>query len=212
MRYEEQLSVEIDVFPSFRQEFSSPHSGINRGDDEVTKVSCCCVEEGCFLRNAHHLPRYAPLANERHPSEWIRRKESFIHCPVEQVTEDAEIAVHRRFGNLFESVPFCAVLAHDRFPDAADLYVREKRQKHFQTVEMVRSRGTLGEKSRCEFTERHLRPRRLHAEPTTLEFILEVVVNLFGKPSIACAGGLHVANAIDPNIGRPLVSSFEESH
>jgi hypothetical protein len=82
------------------EKLSLSHSGVERSDDDRAEVRRGRLKQPSLLGNAHHSPRDAPLANERHPRQRVRGEESFIHRPIQNVAEALQVAVHRRVGNL----------------------------------------------------------------------------------------------------------------
>src|SRR4029077_15371001 len=103
------------------------------------------------------MTRFAPLRDERHPSQRVCREVSFVYCPIEQVAQDAKVAVDRCIGNLFCFVAFGPVVPDQDFVDASDWDFSEVRQKDLEPVEMVWLRRRFGEESRRNFAEGHLR-------------------------------------------------------
>ena len=68
---EEQAAVEVDVLRALGEEFSPPHPGVERRDDEVAKVGRCFSEQLCFFDDAQDRPWLPSLPREPDAGERV---------------------------------------------------------------------------------------------------------------------------------------------
>jgi hypothetical protein len=112
---------EVHVFPGLGEDLASAHAGVEGEDCDGPEVRSCGREELGFLGEAQYRFLLAALPFEPDARDGVCGKNALIHCPIEQVAETFDVAVHGRFGELLLGMPLLAVTPDEAFRDPANL-------------------------------------------------------------------------------------------
>jgi len=96
--------------------------------------------------------------------------------------------------------------------DTPDWHLAEIRQEHFQAVDVEWADLGLGEKPGRKFAEGGFGRKLTQAFALQVQFILEVLLDLFRLPPVIRASRLCVAHAVDVDVGPIDVAALEERH
>jgi len=118
---------EIDILPTLAGDLAPAHTGIEGDHDHGAEVALCDAEEGCFLGDGEDLAADAPLRRHLESGEWIRSDKLLVHCPIQDMAEDAQIPIDRRvFNHWVELFAFPSKRFRQRLRDAKRRSVREE--------------------------------------------------------------------------------------
>ena len=114
----EQAAGEIDVLPSLVENLATAHAGVQRDNCDVPQMRRRSFKQEFLFGVTEDRTFLPPLAFHADACNRIRRDESFIDRPIEQMAEAFDVAVHGGFRDDFLSVAFGAVLPDDSLRDS----------------------------------------------------------------------------------------------
>lgn len=212
MRDKEQVPRKIDMLPTLMEQFAPAHAGIDRRDDHAAQMRSGGGKEQFLLGAAENRARLSPFLNEAQAAQRVRRDESLVKRPEENMAKGFEITVHGRIGDSFFGVASSTVIDGHRFVNPPDGYLAPVRQEELEAVNVPRFRVAFGEKARGEFAEGHGGDGLHDLVAPEVQVFLKALFDRFRRAAGSRPRSPGVPHAVDIDATPINVASFVEAH
>lgn len=202
----------VHVFPCLVQNLAPAHAGIESENRDFQQMGSCGRKELDFFREAEHRLLLAAFPFEPYARDGVRRENTLINRPIEQMAQALDVAVYRGFSKLLFGMPLFAVAPDQAFCNPADFRCGKERQEHFEPVAMPLLRRCLIEEPASEFRKEHLGFEVGELRRFEANFFLVLLVDLFCKPAVTGLRRTCMADAIVPDVTPVHIAALEKTH